>query len=560
MIKRTIALTLIACIAFAAKNNSKLAPENAPAPQLEKMDYLTDAQISDLAENFKSEKKRTPSGTARVATEDLLSPEFVKFRDKIIHAKTGEEFYEILNEYSMDPFYNSIPESANDLKFIVARMATWLPFRGITWRMTPMVHNIVVTQQVLAGMLRNLAEQGINNFPDSHIEAQMLFLTMPYVNKGTNKFAKRFEEEVEFAAFMGTDVYYALKIAAQRIEKIKKMVNVGLKGKGIETPIVFDARIRFGENAFNDNYDAMDRFKVMGEAERFATLARLNRRLSAVSSMLAYNWKDHFKVRKAIGKDFGIGVAESAILGDSGGNNGEEYINGPTRESRTNIVRSFPNTYTLVQNGEAWMKVSYFHLHKSAVYLTKTWDNIKNDDMGYVMQLDPEVFTARREQIEMGINNINKIAGKCAKSPDAKQCDPNVRGNDEILGSLSGEKLAIDLKGFYDNPPRDMKNLLPLTNGFTKNEDLEPLKKLGIYRTMSSVPKKPDVMKIQVGKESTTFRNYLYGRAKEWDSSKNGYGVVFPGVSKTGVAKAMSIINETRGARMLGNTFTAFIR
>ncbi len=566
MIKKIIGLMCVTTVAWSATptingDNSKVPPHQVPAAEGE--EFLSDKQIDEMATNsFVAEKKRSPAAKSRVATEDMLSPQYKDFRDKITKCSSGEEFYSIIKSY--DESYNNIPASATDLKFAVARMATWLPLRGIVWKMTPMVHQIVVTQQILMGTLRNLAEQAMINFPDSHVEAQMMFLTLPAINNnnGQKKFEKRFKVEGDFISFLGNDVYKSLSKAVYRIENLGKMANVGLKGKDVETPVVFDARIRFGEDAFGGTYDNMDRFKVLGEAERFATLARLSRRLAAISSMVAYNWNGHLASRSEIGKEFGVGVAESMIF-DLAGGVGSEYVNGASREKRVSILKKRPQLYVILDGGKRWMQHSYYHLHRSVVFLDHTWNNIDKGRMDYVMQLDPEIFTARREQVQMGIDNLKRLAGQCGNvSKERPQiCDPSVNGAEKIVGSLSGKELPINLKAFYDNPPKDLKNLLPVK--FAKNEEIEPLRKLDAYKEMSSSSRKPDVFQIRIGKGSegvTTFRNYLYGRATGWNSSQEAYGKVFPGVSSTGVADAMAVINETRGARMLNNAFSMFIR
>ena len=567
MIKKIIGMICLATVALGATpanngDNSKVPPHELTGVEGE--EFFSDKQIDEMANSvFVAEKKRSPAAKSRVATEDMLSPQYIEFRDKITKCNSGEEFYSIIKSY--DEKYNSIPASATDLKFAVARMATWLPLRGITWKMTPMVHQIVVTQQILMGTLRNLAEQAMINFPDSHVEAQLMFLTLPAINNnnGQKTFEKRFYVEGDFISFLGKDVYLSLSKAISRIEKLGKMANVDLKGKDVETPVVFDARIRFGEDAFGGTYDSMDRFKVLGEAERFATLARLSRRLAAISSMVAYNWNGHLATRSEIGKEFGVGVAESMIF-DLAGGAGSEYINGASREKRVSILKKRPQLYKIIENGgKRWMQHSYYHLHRSVQFLEHTWNNVDKGRMDYVMQLDPEVFTARREQVQMGIDNLKRLAGQCGNISKEKPqiCDPSVSGADKIVGSLSGKELPINLKAFYDNPPKDLKSLLPVK--FARNEEIEPLRKLDAYKEMSSSKRKPDVFQIRIGKGDegvTTFRNYLYGRATGWNSGQEGYGNVFPGINSTGVADAMAVINETRGARMLNNAFSMFIR
>lgn len=525
---------------FEFTDNSKVPPQNVEAPSIQELGFLSDAEVAKMAQNFKEEGKRRPSSGSTVGTEDMLSKPYVEFRDKIIKARSGDQFFQIIKEY--DAKYTQIPASANDLKFAVARMATWLPLRGVVWRMTPMVHKVVVTQEALLATLRNIAEQVKINEPDSHVEAQMLFLTMP----DADLIGKEIRVESDFMTYLAKEVYPALQKAAVRLERLNKMANI--QDSGQETPIVFDGRIRFGQNAFNSNYDAFERFKIVGEAERFAALARINRRMFGIATMVAYNWNGHLALRREIGKSFGVGAVESALFDALPGED-NVFVTGATREQRVAIVKKYSKLYTLVPNGQRWMRVAYLHLHKTGDYLSKTWDNIKKEDPNTVMQIDPEVLMGRKEQIEAGIVNLRKLT----------EADPQSNGSSPavIRGALSGEELTVNLKGFYDNPPKDLKKLLPTS--FAKNEDLEGLKAIPTYKSMTQ--RKGDVMELKFNDQSIKFRNYLYGRAKTWDISASGYGTLFPAL-KGGedVARAMRIMNETRGARVVANGLTTFVR
>lgn len=542
-------ITMVSSLAMAAPapkidfpNNSNVPPQNIQAPTVKSLGFYSDDEIMKMAsDNFKAESKRRPSGGAMVGTEDMISKEYAEFRDKLIKSRTGGQFYDVIKEY--DAKYDQIPAHANDLKFAVARLAAWLPMRGVVWRMTPLVHKVVVTQQVLLTSLRNIAEQVKINEPDSHVEAQMLYLTMP----DPELLGKQFNVESDFITFLANEVYPSLKKSVARLEAVK-MVNVQEGGK--ETPIVFDGRIRFGENAFNSNYDAFERFKIVGEAERFAALARINRRMFAIASMTAYNWNGHMALRREIGKLFGVGAMESALFDILPGED-NVYLAGATRDQRVAIMKKYKTLYTLAPNGKQWMKLAYYHLHRSGLFLEQTWSSIKNEDPNYVMQLDPEIFTARKEQVEIGVANMKKMVG---------QIGDGVSGRTTIRGSLSGEELTVDVKGYYDNPPADLKNLLPTS--FAKNEDLDGLKKLPSFKGMSEVRSGKDVMQVQFANGKTAkFRNYLYGRAKTWNIGQDAYGRLFPGLKDgADVAKAMRILNETRGARVVGTGVSTFVR
>lgn len=538
--KRNLATSLLlATISFSAlADNSKVPPHSIPAPTAEELGFMSDEEIDKLAANFQIEKTRSPSGTGMAGSEDMLSPEYVEFRNKLIKVNNHKEFHELILSY--DAKYDSIPASANDLKFIVAKMSTWLPFKGIVWRMAPLVHNVATAQQALVTTLKNFAEQVQINEPSSHVQAHLLYLSMPT----PDLVGKEIKVESDFVNFVATDVYASVTKAVKRIEKLR-MANVQKNGR--ETPIVFDGKIRFGENAFNNSYDDFERFKVVGEAERFATLARFHRRMSSIAFMAAYNWNGHLALRKDIGRLYGVGVMESALF-DSLPGADETYVHGVSRETRTQTIKKYKNLYSIIpKHGSNWMRLSYNHLHSSVKYLTKTWESIKNSDQQYITQLDPEVFMARKEQVEIGLMNMNKLVGATGTKS----------GVAHINGSLSGDEVVVDVKGFYENPPQSLQNLLPTK--FAKNEDLDPLKKLPEYKNLKvAKSSSPDVLEVKMSNKNVHFRNYLYGRSTGWNTSTSAYGTLFPG--STNVGDAMRILNETRGSKLLTSGLTAFIR
>jgi hypothetical protein len=508
-------------------SNLGVAPVEAPAPNFNDLGFFNDKQIEKLSESFKAEMKRRPSGSSLIGSEDLMSKELKEFRDKMIKARDGYTFAATLTEY--DKNYDNLP---NDLKFVVARMSTFLPFRGIVWRATPLIHQTVVTQEMLLTTIRNMAEQVMINNPDSHLQAQMAFLSMPHADI----LGKQFKTEQELTNFFAIEVYPALGKAIKRLENIK-MVNVDASGR--ETPIVFDAKIRFGEHAFSDAYDATDRFKIVGEAERFATLARYHRRLSNIAQTAAYNWNGHLALRRDIGRKFGVDAVKSnaGFLGFGGG----VFIDGVTRKERVEVIRQpkFANLYTLLPNGKQWTKLAFNHLHASVMYLDKAWTFIRdNRDPSEYMQLDPEVFQARKDQIDEGVANMKRLV-----SSD---------GPTTIQGALSGDKLTVNVKAFFENPPRDMKTLYPTE--FAADEDVMPLK-----AKFSDMVAKDGTVKMKLGNQPVEWRNYFYGRAKAWN--REAYKGLFPDVkSGADVARAQRILNETRGSRLISLSTTLYIR
>lgn len=529
-------------LSSAMAGTSQVLPQKIAPPKISDLGFFNDQQIDKLSSNFVAEAKRIPAEATVAGTEDMLSKQYIQFRDELLKVKSGTEFYSLIKKY--DETYDQIPPSANDLKFTIARMATWLPLQGIVWRMTPMVHKIATTQAVLLATLKNFAEQVKINTPDSHVEAQMLFLTMPT----PELVGKEFKSEADFVTFLGTSVYESLRKSVKRLETIS-MSNV--TAKGVLSPILFDAKIRFGDNAFNNSYDDYERFKVVGEADRFAALARTHRRMYSIAFMAAYNWNGHFELKKEIGKLYGVGIAESNLFDALPGAD-DDYLRGVSREKRTAVINKYTKLYTLTAYGQEWMNNAYFHLHMAGKYLGNTWQNIKKNTGHYAAQLDPEIFMARKEQVEVGIMNINKLVGAYGEG---------VSGVEKINGTLSGDEIVVNVKGFYESAPKDLKKLLPIS--FAKNEDLNNLKGIPLYSSMTEAKSGSDVLKVTFPgiKKSVHFRNYLFGRSIGWNTSDEAYGKLFPKIKNPKeIARAMRILNETRGSRLLAGGLTTFVR
>ena len=101
------------------------------------------------------------------------------------------------------------------------------------------------------------------------------------------------------------------------------------------------------------------------------------------------------------------------------------------------------------------------------------------------------------------------------------------------------------------------------TSYFSKNEDLNKLKSIPMYKSLAEVKAGSDVLEVRFPESSkpVRFRNYLYGRSTAWSTAPEAYGRLFPNIKKTqDIADAMRILNETRGSRLLAGGLTMFVR
>ncbi|OQW48182.1 MAG: hypothetical protein A4S09_13820 [Proteobacteria bacterium SG_bin7] len=547
------------CFLFSSSDVlAKKKPQRNPASEVVKMPTPNLEELTALVASYKIKNDgkvadRTPSGAAR-PSEDLISPEMKKLRDKLISVRNGQALYDVLSDYNRR--YESL--KFNDTKFVVARMSTLLPFRGFIWRAVPLAHKVVVTQEALLATVKNYAEQVMINSPKSQIKAHLNFLSLPPPEAFTDE-EVRFTSEGRLVAFLAGPVYDTLREAIRRLGKLPMYV---IQPDGSKTPMVFDAKIRWGEQAFtaDDSYDSYDRFKIVGDAEKYATIARYHRRMAGISQLAAYNYQGHLKLREEIGRKFGIDIVKSkSDIFSWGSDQDDNFIDGVTREERVKIISGNKYTGLYKKQSQEWMNSAYTNLEGAHISLTKAWDAIKhnNDKTSWDYQmLDPEVLVGRKEQIESGLSNMSIMFS----SP-----------GQPIKSAMSGDQLVVNLKGFYDSAPDDLKDLLPTQFDHNEDADVVSFVKNSEGQLKFKDQKKSDIILMTKNKKTQPWRNYFYGRATGWSSEK--YSKLFPCIGGTGgeecknhvnskltVADAMRILNETRGARMLATNITPFIR
>jgi hypothetical protein len=543
-----------------AKGNYLVKSVATPAPDVNALwKQFREANAKDSNTSPEAARKVASSGSRITGSEDLMSAPLKTFRDKLIAVKDAETLDKILTEY--DANYDKAEAAyPNDLKYVIARFSPLLSMRGFFWRMAPLAHQAAVTQESLLGMVRSFAEQIMIYEPDTQWPAYMAFLAIPsarlltpsaYAPKdGKERKDARFEVENDLPDFLANEVYPRLTTACNRLQNLKMSIEID----GKSSPIVFDNQIRFGQNAFsNFQYDATDRFKIVGDAERYAGIARFSRRMAMIAQLSAYNWNGNIALREAIGKKYGIDATvknaasgiTSMLTPFTGGGNGAYNMEGITREERVVISNQFPNVFQL--RSKAWMPVAYYNLHNYAYYSMKAWGRIRKESDEYNFLLDPDLSQGRRDQIDKSVRNLASLLP-----------DPQANGSAPVAqGSITGKTAHVDMKAFFNNPPENLHYLMP--SGFAHQEDLKGLEKEYAH---FNAPANNSIVKMKIGETPVEWRNYLYGRAISWDlDDKSKYAALFPdSKSGTDVADAQRVLSEMRGGRPLLNTLVIFVK
>ncbi|MEQ1878839.1 MAG: hypothetical protein ABL958_19525, partial [Bdellovibrionia bacterium] len=385
------------------EDSFKVPPQKIPIP---KWMTMTGAEIKKVkVAAIAADTSREPTQARGFAAQFDNDEKYVAFRREYLACRDGYSLYNVIKKY--DDQYETL---SDNMKFVMIRLATMMPLRGFIWRTVPVIHNTLIAQEMLLSQVKNLGENLLIHEPDSHVQAQLAFFSMPFGDQVEQKtipkrfgskqvFTKRFYAEGDLITFMATDLYDALGVAIGRLERLQK------ERKG---DIVFDAQIRFGEHAFTTKkHDDHDRYRVIGDAEIWAQAARYHRRMTGIAQMAAYNWNGYIALSKEIGGMYGMDVQKSKLFDVIGE---EFYIDGVDREERVAVTKRKTNLYVLTANGKGWMFKAYEHLVANAAALKKSWEAIRDDRTpDEFALLDTDVLMGRKDQMQRGVDNMNRI-------------------------------------------------------------------------------------------------------------------------------------------------------
>lgn len=476
--------------------------------------WLKPSVFEGLKKAQQKNEFRGPSSQS--VSDEYMSDAYKKFRDTFLALKSAEDFKKELSYLKAN--YDSLP---TDLKYIACHLLPLSVFESYIYRMVPVVSQARVTQEFMLGQIRSFVGKMETYYPADNWKVVFDFLSQPF---HLNAEDQRFQSTVEVQAFYATRVYPALLDSIKKLSELNLNEAQDLKLRG---RIVWDNKLRFGEDKFPDD---LDRYRLITETERLASLARMHKKAYTLSLFSAYSWEDYIPLRKKLGEQVGYDVAQS-IVGDD--------IKGMTSRDRVSIIRSnYPNMYKLNSNGSEWMRRSYQHLRLSVTYLDLAWTGLKGNkdsDSPYMM-LDPDLANMREREIDMAIANMKELT----KVDISKNAPPgsitDVNAASQITSSLSGNNVRVTLAKFFTNPPASLKNMLP-----TEFEGGEA----NLTKTFSRTKLK--------------YRNYYQGMATGWSVTE--YSKLFADVSKpSDVADSMALASQARGGRLLMFPFGVFVR
>ncbi|MES2964071.1 MAG: hypothetical protein V4760_09290 [Bdellovibrionota bacterium] len=423
--------------------------------------------------------KRNPAGNVA----NLMSPEFIGIRDRFLKVKTADELDQVLSD--LNAKYDTL--QANDSRLFAAQAVTLIPFRGVVWRLIPVAQKAKITHSAVLTMVKQIST-GIGIFlPTQQWQAAFDYVSLPYARGGA--VSTQLENEAQVQSFFSGPVMKSILQARNRVAKID------LKGKDV----VWDNQLLYGPASFQDD---LDRYRLVGEVERWVVLANLHSTVAQLAFARAYSAEGSSDVMENIGRLYGIDGWFSGVEG------------APARD-RVKVMRSgkFAKWGTLVPDGAQWTKASLSNLRASSEIMASVWNQIQRRPMGDSWSIDPTFFQSR-DIVRTGDMRVEDVVAM-------------MKGPAKIRSAVTGETVTVNIPAFYENPPRDLKALL--ATGFNTEPE---------WKTMTFATAGKSV--------ALKARNYDSGSPAAWDL--NQYRTFLPEVQNgNDVKRAARVLSQSWG-------------
>ncbi|WP_127718394.1 hypothetical protein [Halobacteriovorax sp. HLS] len=437
----------------------------------------------------------------------LMSTEYKGMVEKIINADSADKIAKLISE--LEPKLDDMPA---DAKFLGTQLVMLKPFRGLIYRMIPLVEKEKITHSYLRNQVKIVASNMRVYLPMEHWEAGFEYMTEPYLAKN-GKIVTQFDDDKSFLKvtksgtekfqdFVGNEVYEAMATAANRIETIDFS----------EKPMVWDNKASSGKKSFKDDFEDI-RYRNLGEAERYIALSSLHFGMHYLNYLVSYNIEGSLKLSKDIGKLYGI---DGFFRGEIEGVPSYKWVKKVNSKSYENIGK-------LRKGYKANMALSYDHLKEGVRNLRIAREELRNESASRFLAIDPAKLNAWDENIERQFKHIECLTN------DQKESTPSAC---PIRSAVTGHTVIVDLKGFYMNPPNDLKAFLP-TSWDTKTK--------------------------MIKKHGKEFPNYKWGTPTQWNVSVYKKHV-FPQItSDQDIPKYVRTLRQAFGGEAFGVPMAIFV-
>lgn len=469
-----LGLSLTAAAKTSPVSISKIAPFNESWTA--ELSRPWNANHNELVAKMKKQEKgrKIASELDQEYFESKMSPEYKKFRDEFLKIKTAEELDAKLTE--LDKNYDKL--QSEDIKFMAAQIIPMRALRGLVWRLVPTVEDTKIMHSLLVTQVKSMAVNMKIFLPTDQWNAAFDYITQPFVQNGHFPFSEAGEavaqfpkgSEVHVQAYIRNVVIPMLRTSALRLDKLDLS----------DDQVIWDNKLLYGPGSFPS---AMDRYSLVGEVEKQTSLTYIYGTLSELAYQSAYSQEGGIKMNQQISKLYGWDSFLS-------------QVDGVPASKRINIIRNpqYANWGRLYDDGQKWMNASWAFLARCVEHGDLAWTAMKSRPVSETYFADTSYALPFQRVIGLRMDNLKKM----------------LEGPTMVRSFITDETTTVNLKDFYLNPVRDLKDLY--ATQFEGGAEMNAL-----------------TLQTKSGAKKVSFRNYTRGRPVGW--KMDVYKKYFPKVN-----------------------------
>lgn len=439
-------------------------------------------------------------------SESRMSEAMRQYRDRFIAMKSADDVDQLFNDVAQQLESGALKDA--DIKLVAAQILPLTKLRGIYWRLAPTVENSGSNtfHSLIGTFLMQMATGARLLAPDASLanpspwQAINHYFLYPYQGVG-NQFTK-------ISAFQDFSVLEVVPLISKAIQAVEG-VHIDPR-----SPVVWDNQLIFGKGSFGNDTDLKDRYVTVYEAERLMLLSMLQLIRHNTLFFAEYDYEEFPELVNKMGMLVGF---QQFLFGSANGMAAKDRADVlcPSRDGNKNCTGKFAKLFTRRRTDNGNMTVAYKDLLASADNMAAAWSEIKRrDQKAYndFQLLDPQKILPWARINDLSVSNMQAL----------------LKGQ-PVRSAVSGRVIRVNYPAFYNNPPSDMKNFIPLT--------------------FDSQPRRFDI-----GGQKDV-RNYEYGYSLTWDPAI--YAPYFPDVKQgTEVPLILKDLAQTWGGWVAGLPLT----
>lgn len=455
-------------------------------------------------------KRKLASTISEEWFESKMSAEFKEIRKNLLQIKTGDELDKRLSE--LDANFTKLKES--DSQFFVSQIIPLRALRGISWRLIPLVSETKLAHSFVLSIVKSMYTGANLFFPTNQTTAMSQYLTQPFVEDGVAPWERKGEAALAFAppsaggeaqlqAHFKSVVIPMLETAAERILKVQFTNDWR----------VFDNRLWYGGETFPD---VIDRYALVGEVERYTALANIYSAVATFSQQTAYSWNTSLEMNAAISRLYGMDALISSVDGV------------PLRKRVAVMNQTRFSQWGRLIHPELIQK-AWRNMQNAVTSTQNAWQGMKNRPVSEYTMIDNSSSLPFQRPVNARLAGMKNLM-----EGQATVVNGVTRNLATVVSGITREQIQVDLKGFFANPPENLREMHPTK--FVEGKEFESV-----------------TLKTESGTKKLEYRNYTIGSGQQWNLTETSkYKVLFPFVKDNADLKLhLRVLSQGWGATAL---------